>query len=580
MKHWTAVLVCGAVLVGSAMGNREARATAFVGRTFRSDAAHAGSNAAEAGSKDPAYMNQPPAAPSREIGATGIIRGRVTSAQTGKPLRRARVSLMPASESAGRISVAASTNSQGQFELKEVPAGSYFVLAARAGHLSIQYGQKRPRERGLAVDVRSGQSVERIDIALPRGAVLAGRITDELGEPFPGVRVTALDFRYNNARRIPFPAGTGVTDDLGQYRIPGLPPGSYYVSVSSTETWQNEKKETFGYAAAYFPGGTADRAQTIDLAVAQERSDLDLTLPVSRTARIRGRVQLATGEPAVGAGVSLAQTYRGADFIVAGGSMNVRTERDGTFEIRNVAPGEYNLRAGGGGSASMFLAVTGDIDNLLLIPRTGSTVSGSVVTDEGTAPPFPASGVRLSLVRGENTLPTVGLPAVNNDWSFRMTNLGGPFVFRVRGLPDDWMLDAVRLNDDDITDAPYDVPTGGRDITGLRIVLTRKVGTISGSVTDNDRKPTADATVVVFSDDAARWTPASRFVRATRPNRDGQFAITGLPAGRYFAVAKDFVIEGHWEDKEFLESVRKDAISVFLSEGGAETVTLKLPALR
>lgn len=524
---------------------------------------------------------QNPAAPAATT--PGAIRGRITAADTGRSLRRARVSLVPTSAPVSRPSIMASTNAQGHFELKGVAAGSYFVSASRAGHLQLQYGQRRPRERGLAVEVHNGQIVERIDIALPRAGILAGRITDELGEPYPGVRVMALEIRYELGRRVPFPVGNATTDDLGQYRMPGLGPGSYLVSGLSQETWRNEKKETLGYAAIYFPGVAVDMAQPVSLGVSQERVDMDFALTASRTARVSGRVQRPTGEPMPGEPVSLALTVRGGGFVLANSPISTRTAPDGSFEIRDVAPGDYIVRSGSRGeSASMALTVANDIENLILVPRGGSTVTGSVVTDEGTPPPFPASGVRLFLIAPEpdKVLPTVRVPAVNNDWSFTLTSLGGPFVFRLQGLPDDWMLDAVRLNDRDITDVPYDVPTGGRDIAGLEVVLTQKVGKIEGNVVNADGKPTVDATVIIFSDDSALWMPGSRFVRSTRPDSSGVFSVAALPAGTYLAVAKDVVIDGQWENKEFLESVRKDAVRVTLSQGGSESVALKMPPPR
>jgi hypothetical protein len=124
------------------------------------------------------------------------------------------------------------------------------------------------------------------------------------------------------------------------------------------------------------------------------------------------------------------------------------------------------------------------------------------------------------------------------------------------------------------------VPTGGRQIDGLKIVLTQKVGRVSGSVVASDGKPTASATVLVFADDDKLWMPGSRFVRAVRPDRDGRFTIAGLPAGTYRAIAREIVEDGQWDDRAFLEEIRDQALRIVLAESGAETVTLKLPAPR
>jgi 5-hydroxyisourate hydrolase-like protein (transthyretin family) len=506
----------------------------------------------------------------------GVIRGHVSSAENGRPLRRATVSLRSESAQTARPLLTVSTNTQGQFEMREVPAGSYFVSASRTGYLELQHGQRRPRERGVAVEVRSAAVRDRVDIVLPRGSVITGRVVDELGAPYPGVIVTLLEMRYQLGARIYLPVTVGTTDDLGRFRLSGLLPGRYYLLANSSETWRNEKTETFGYAATFFPAAQAlEHAAPVTVGIAEEQALNDLLLVAGRTARIRGRVQRPAGEPVGGEAVGLSRSVGGGAVLFGG--LNTRTGPDGTFEFRDVPPATYELRASGG--ASMLLPVNGaDIDNILLVPRVGSTMRASFVTETGERPPFPASGVRVLNIAppGARVLPRVAVPGVDNDWTITMTGMGGPFVFRMVNLPESWMLDSVRLGDKDITDAPYEVPTGGLEIGDMQFVLTQRAGTVTGSVVTADGKPTADATVVLFAEDASQWTVASRFVRSTRPTADGAFKITGLPGATYLAIAREYVMDGEWEAKEFLEAARQDAVRVTLPRGGNESVALKV----
>ena len=138
------------------------------------------------------------------------------------------------------------------------------------------------------------------------------------------------------------------------------------------------------------------------------------------------------------------------------------------------------------------------------------------------------------------------------------------------------MLDAVRLGERDITDETYDFPATGGALTDLQFVLTTKVGSVNGSVVNADGKPTRDATVVLFADDPSLWTLASRFVRSTRPTADGRFSMTGLPGGSYLAIAREFIADGEWESKEFLEAARQDAVRLTLERGGTASVDLKV----
>jgi protocatechuate 3,4-dioxygenase beta subunit len=516
-----------------------------------------------------------PAPPSPEQPAS--IRGRVTAADTGRPLRRARITLRSLSETAGNAPIVANSNVAGHFELKNVPPGGYIVHVARAGYEGSQYGQRRPGDRGMTIDVAAGQAVTGIDVVLARAAVLSGRVFDDLGEPYAGVRVDALTTRYLRGQRVPSPASVATTDDLGNYRFSGLPPGRYYVVASSTETWKTAKNETHGYASTYFPAGGLDTAQLITLGPSEHRTDLNITLSSSRAARISGRVLRENGEPSPAAGVQLSYSYPGA--IMVAGSRTVRTGGDGSFEFKDVPGGVYMV---GGGSADQIVTVAGaDIDSIVLVPKTGSVVTGTMVTDDGVAPPFASSGVRVTLTAPfAKVLPTVYVNAVDPNWSFKLTNLGGPFMFRVAGLPPEWTLTSVRLNDKDITDVPWDVPTGGKEIAGLQIVVSRRVGRISGSVLDGRGKPSSAATILVFSEDSDHWIPGSRLVKTARPAADGAFTLRDLPAGTYRALARDYVEEGQWEDPKFLESVRDAGVRVVLADGGTESVTLKLPAAR
>ncbi len=503
----------------------------------------------------------------------GVVRGRVISADTGKALRRARISLIPSNPSSDRWALApAYTNGAGQYEFRDVPAGTYLVSASRSGYVQLQYGQRRPGEKGRSVEVHSGDAVERIDISLPLGAVLAGSVVDDAGEPYPGVSVDAVRLHYDRGRRVPDPVGGVETDDLGRFRIAGLEPGNYYLVASSSETWHGDRNETYGYASSHYPvGGPMERASQIILGASEVREGLFMTLQASRTVRVSGRVVRETGEPVSGTGVTLAYGYPG--MFMRAGLRQTRTAQDGTFQFKDVAGGSYSLMEG---SASQSVNVTGeDIGSLVLVVRTGSTVSGNLVTDDGAAPPFGPSGVRMLLdATSDNVLPTVQVVAVESDWSFKLANVGGPFLFRLLGIPDDWMLGSVTFGEKDITDVAWDVPTFGRQFRGLTLVVTNKVGTITGSVVDASEKPTADAAVVVFADNPELWIPGSRFVRTTRPDGEGRFSIKGLPDGTYCAIARAFIEDGQWQAADFLEQARAGASTFTIAEGASASARL------
>jgi hypothetical protein len=144
------------------------------------------------------------ATPSPATPGTATIRGVVVASDDSRPLRRVVVRVT-APELREPRSV--TTDLSGRYEITDLPAGRYIVTASRAGFVSISHGQTRPNEMGRPIDVRDGQSVERLNFALPRGAVITGRVVDEYGEPVPNAAVQPMQMRYINGRLQPAVAG-------------------------------------------------------------------------------------------------------------------------------------------------------------------------------------------------------------------------------------------------------------------------------------------------------------------------------------------------------------------------------------
>jgi protocatechuate 3,4-dioxygenase beta subunit len=550
---------------------------------------------------------------------TARLRGRIVAGDSGSPVRRAQVRI-----SGPDIGTkTAMTDAQGRFEFRELPGGRFTVSVSKAGYVTMQYGQTRPFEQGKTIDLTDGQSMDRADITMPRGSVLAGRIVDEFGEVVADAEVQAMRLQFQNGRRRLVPSGRmGTTNDLGQFRIYGLPPGEYYVSASLRNASSmvvdllgggmggpQGSNQSTGYASTYYPGSVnpAD-AQRVAVAVGQELSSVDIQLQPVRLAKITGTAVGSDGKPMANAMVMLLPAMRDTMLLMPGGSS--RTNADGQFTLNGVTPGDYSLQvqSGGGvftaaGDAMRFVfsttergpgappaqqerefaianvSVAGeDIAGMVVVGSKGAKASGTIAYEGGLKPEGTAS-IRVttpSVDADAMPMPAFGAGQVKDTGAFEVDGLVGGRIFRVANLPKGWSLKRVVHNGEDVTDKGIEFKPG-EEITGIEIELTNRSTSISGAVTNTRGEALKDYTVVIFPQEEAKWVlPMNRWTASARPDQEGRFRFSNLPPGSYNVIAVEYVATGEWSDPEWLARAAKSATRLTLEEGATKTLDLKL----
>jgi protocatechuate 3,4-dioxygenase beta subunit len=523
---------------------------------------------------------------------TAILRGQIVAADSGVPIRRAQVRVTSPEARESRI---ATTDAQGRFEIRELPAGRYTMTASKGGFVTLQYGQRRPSESGTPIELGDGQTIDKVAIALPRGSVLGGRITDEFGEPIANASVTAWRYAYQGgARRLaPAPGANtrDTTDDQGHYRLFGLPPGEYYVSAtlrSGGPEVTDPMGEPSGYAATYYPGTTnIAEAQRVTLAVSQENVGVHFGLIATRLVRVSGQVIMSDGAPASNGNVILVpmSSSGGRAMIMQQGGAANRIDRDGTFRVPSVAPGRYQLQTRAMTNqnvelARMDLAVGSEnVDGITLVTSPGAIITGAVVSDTGEPFDFRASQLQVSArsasLNPQGPGPGGGTTRLGDDFTFTVRNVSDAVLIRT-STPEGWLLKSVFVNGQDITDTPMEFPSG-QTVSGVQVVMTKRIASVSGAVTDLRGNPALDATVVVFPADDKLWTFQSRFVRTARPDQDGRYRIGALPSPeQYLVVAVQGLEDGQAGDPEFLATVQDTAAKFELAEGETKAVDVKL----
>ncbi len=221
----------------------------------------------------------------------GSISGRVTDDDTGYPVVSAVVAALPEWVLDSPIQIPefdpgyfrfATTDERGDYVIRGLEAGGYYVFCFAVGYIGEFYDDVRDPREASVVPVEAGVERSGVDFALtrwhefepglaPGDGSVAGAVTNMSGLPIEGAFVYVLD---PDGNAIAF--ARSLVD--GRYSLSGLPQGSYYVQASR-----------IGYQTEFF-GGAVDLEGSIPIGLGGNSgvsvSSVDFTLgPSSVTGR-------------------------------------------------------------------------------------------------------------------------------------------------------------------------------------------------------------------------------------------------------------------------------------------------------
>lgn len=518
--------------------------------------------------------------PRREASAaTGRIRGRVLAADTGEPLRKARVTLAPA----GTAVSSAFTDGEGRYTFTSLTAGRYTVAARKAGFTNAAFGALRLSSPAIPIDLADGATVDGIDIRLPRGGAISGRIVDNVGDPIELATVAAQRLVRTNGRLSTTTLATTLTDDLGEYHLGGLPAGTFFVSATlaaglmvTTLTVADGRTltQTVGgpasRASAYYPGSVGlPLATPIAVREGEERSSINFTVVPSRLGTLSIGFIDAKGEraEALASLVSVDPPFSGV------------VVRSIPFQGRTVATsleaGEWAIHAKGPQGVGIARVTMGSVDlSVTMSLVAGARVTGQVLF-EGTPPPSSAD-VQIAAYPLDAPMtfpsPLRPLAGMRADGTFQLAQVIGPVEIRALA-PRGWTEKAIVYNGHDLLDSPIDF-TGTEQLSGVQIVLTNRLSGLSGTAIDAEKRPVNDYGVLIFPEDRALLR-SPRVARWGRPNQVGRFVVDDLLPGSYLAVALDDVDDAQVWNADYLDRFRARATRVLLDENENKTITLE-----
>jgi protocatechuate 3,4-dioxygenase beta subunit len=484
------------------------------------------------------------------------------------------------------------TKEDGLFEIPDIPAGQYRMIVNRNGFVRYLYGARNARQQqGGALTLAPGQKLSGLAVKLTPGAVIAGRIVDQDGDPMSNVMVSVLRFTYlDNERRLA-PAETAMTNDLGEFRIFGLQPRSYYLSAQV----RNGGPPGFGRMAGmgimiegdggdesfgnvYYPGvNDAANASPIEVRAGEEFR-ADLTIMPTRTYRVSGRVLDINGEPAK-EGMAMLMSRSTATFMPArmgqiGGGPGVR---DGRFEIRGVVPGSYTLTAYVRGeemaSAQVEVDVTeSNVENVNVALSGAREVTGILRIEGDTGKLKPSDYSLFFMPARGGMFGGFSNAQVKEDGSFLAKNLMlDDYIVSVNLANQDAYLKSIRSGGEEMLYTGVNV---GRVRPPLEVVISTRSGSVEGTVKDSDSKSAQGVLVVLIPEKPVRTRQGA--ARTTSTDQNGYYRFRGLRPGKYQVYALEDADDDEYQDPSFAKRHADQATSIEVKESATSTAELKL----
>jgi protocatechuate 3,4-dioxygenase beta subunit len=530
--------------------------------------------------------------------ARAAIEGVVTKDPDSQPVKKALIELIAENQSQGG-DYTATTGADGGFRIENILPGRYHLFAERTGLLDSDKHRAHPDGRILTLT--AGQEVKDIHIRLQAAAIVRGRVTDEDGDPMANAEVSVLRQSFASGRSHWEQVAAERTNDLGEYRIANLAAGNVYVSVSPppdfkslieasgaaaraafgaapNETHDTEKTGT-SYQTTYYPG-TSDRSQASPIHLhAGDDFPVNFSLTPGPALSIHGSV--VNLPPRTSASIMLQS--RDFSIVLNGAEMH----KDGSFVIRDVSPGSYNILATVEGSTVPMMArqslqvVSSNIDGLRLAPQPGALLRGRLrLESRGTGRIDGETFLALQSADGDGDDGVVNpgdrfsnLAHVGADGSFEWKDVppGNYYVqiMRENDANGDWFLKSLSAGGRDMNDSGIAV-NGGTIM--LDLVASADGGVISGVVIDAKGEPVANA-VVVAAPEARMRRRVDRY-RKTVSDQSGHFSLRGIRPGDYTVFSWESVEGEAFYSPEFLKAYEAQGVAVPIAEGSQKALQL------
>jgi hypothetical protein len=500
--------------------------------------------------------------------AKSTVRGRVVYDDTNRPLRRVQVTIYDPNGRNDGLYRSTWTDGNGEFTLKNVAAGKYYVTVEAPGIIRQEYNSGIDVTDIATVSVNGTNSSD-VKVRVRRGAVISGKVTYSDGEPVINARLNIM--RKKDGQLLPIylreDCGNGVqTDERGIYRVSGLSPGEYVIGAgeqsygeTSMETGEGAYLSRSMMAVTYYEGATYARGATpVQVEAGNETGNINITLVDRSTHKISGTLTMrGDSRPVTRAMIELvSKDEQNATAFVE--NPMVFPDAQGQWSFNEVADGIYIIKvapvrdrkgqivgssAGANSAPQPFISkrhdVTlagSDITGLAIELSTGGSISGTIVV-EGAKPLPTAIVVAAESGDGERRVHLPNPARVRSDGTFTIDGIpsDGVWLRAVSWRDNKYYTKSVTVGGVDLSHQPI-IVKDGEEVKGVRIVISPDVATLTGRVLEAGGGATLRSASVML----VPTEPSISRIRSARlyavTNADGAFTLTGAP-GEYIAIA-------------------------------------------
>jgi hypothetical protein len=360
-----------------------------------------------------------------------------------------------------------------------------------------------------------------------------------------------------------------LTDSNGEYRLPGLTPGEYYLRV-------RPRAGSGDFLAVYFPGVTdSSFATPITVREGADISGIDLSLTRGNLHSVRLTVEVTPPAPS-NPELSFYITPKRNEGAATAGAVQFHSAGRNTYVSPLLANGSYEIEVYLRDPdpirwAHTTVEIEGrDVDAGKLVVGPGVWLRGNVTAAEQLPVGVRRSQLQVTLHPMDGSIFLVPSAQVADDGSFVIPRVPERrFKVDLTGLPPEVYFSSARYSGREVLNSGFMVSATGRSALDLSIASSG--GVIAGVVRNQKDEPISNGTVLVYP----FGTDNPKLIRTALTDRFGVFSIPGVPPGEYGVLAWSDGRSKAYLDPVFLKAIENQATKVVVQRGFTNTINVR-----